>query len=124
MQRFWFLGDNCLGFLKLVELSWVGGEGGAPWTQIKWGPEGWGPKGVVARRVGAMRVGRKGGGSKGGGPNPEKVGARREGAEGWGPEGWSPEVGGPKFSRFFFLSRRKIRSFLPSLWFSWNFGGV
>ena len=24
-----------------VELSWVGGEGGAPWTQIKWGPEGW-----------------------------------------------------------------------------------
>ena len=33
--------------------------------------------------------------------------------------------GGPKISRFFPLSRHKIRSFLPSLGvFSWNFGGV
>ena len=51
-----------------------------------------------------------------------KVGVRRVGGpEGWGPEGW-----GPKISRFFFsLSRRKIRSFLPSLGvFSLNFGGV
>ena len=28
-------------FFVCVEWSWVGGEGGAPWTQIKWGPEGW-----------------------------------------------------------------------------------
>ena len=34
-------------------------------------------------------------------------------------------VGGPKFRAFFSLSRRKIRSFLPSLGvLSWNFGGV
>ena len=33
--------------------------------------------------------------------------------------------GPPKISLFFSLSRRKIRSFLPSLGvFSWNFGGV
>ena len=36
------------------------------------------------------------------------------------PRGW-----GPKFRAFFALSRRKIRSFLPSLGVSpWNFGGV
>ena len=109
-----------MGFLKLivqflfvcVELSWVGGEGwgpegwgpegwgpegGAP-TQKKWEPQGWGPK-VGARRVGPRRVG------------PRRVGVRR--------------VGGPKFRAFFSLSRRKIRSFFPSLGvFSWNFGGV
>ena len=43
------------------------------------------------------------------GPNPEKAG--------WGAR----RVGGPKISRFFSLSRHKIRSFLPSLGvFSWN----
>ena len=36
-----------------------------------------------------------------------------------------PSPGPPKISRFFSLSRRKIRFFLPSLGvFSWNFGGV
>ena len=43
-----------------------------------------------------------------------RVGGRTQkkwGPEGWGPEGW----GGPKFRAFFSLSRRKIRSFLPSL---------
>ena len=43
------------------------------------------------------------------------------GPKGGGPEGWE----GPKFRAFFSLSRRKIRSFLPSLGvFSWIFGGV
>ena len=41
---------------------------------------------------------------------PRKVEPRRVGPEGWSPEGW----GGPKFCAFFSLSRRKIRSFLPS----------
>ena len=70
--------------------------------------------------------GPKGGGPKGGGPNPEKVGARRVGPEGWGPEGWGPEGwGAQNFALFCSLSRRKIRSFLPSLGvFSLNFGGV
>ena len=47
------------------------------------------------------------------------------GPKGGGPEG-GPKGGGPQISRFFFpLSRRKIRSFLPSLGvFSLNFGGV
>ena len=55
-----FLGVNCLGFLKLivcfflcVELSWVGREGGVPWTPRSGSPKGGGSKG---------------GGSKGGGP--------------------------------------------------------
>ena len=43
----------------------------------------------------------------------------------WGPKGGSPQGGEPKISRFFSLSRHKIRSFLPSLGVSsWNFGGV
>ena len=47
------------------------------------------------------------------------------GAQGWEPEVGGPKGGGPKFRAFFSLSRRKIRSFLPSLGvFSWNFGGV
>ena len=99
-----------MGFLKLIvqfffvcfELTWVG------------------PRRVGPRRVGPRR----------GGPTQKK----------WGPEGWKPrigapkgggskgggpKVGGPKFRAFFSLSRRKIRSFLPSLGvFSWNLGGV
>ena len=73
----------------------------------RWGFEGWGFEGW-------------------GGPNPEKVGPRRVGVRrGGGPEGWGPEAFcAQKISRFFSLSRRKIRSFLPSLGvFSWNFGG-
>ena len=100
-----------MGFLKFIvqvffvcfELAWVGGLKGG-------GFEGWGFE------SGARRVG---------GPTQKK----------WGPKGWSPEgwgerwggrrVGGSKFRAFFSLSRRKIRSFLPSLGiFSWNFGGV
>ena len=51
-----------------------------------------------------------------------RVGGWKGGATmGGRPKGW----GGPKFRAFFPLSRRKIRSFLPSLGvFSWNFGGV
>ena len=98
---------NCLFFFHANQGPNPGApKGGAPKGGAPkgggpegWGPEGWGPEGVGARRVG---------GPKGGGP---KVGARR--------------VGGPKFRAFFSLSRRKIRSFLPSLGvFSWNFGGV
>ena len=92
-----------MGFLKLivwfffvcVELSWVGPHG----------PRSGGSKG----------------GSKGGGPTQIK----------WGPEGWGPKSRGPKggkaknFAFFSSHSRRKIRSFLPSLGvLSWNFGGV
>ena len=68
------------------------------------------------QRVGPRRVGPEGWGPEGwGGPTQKK----------WGPEGWGPEGWGPKISLFFSLSRRKIRSFLPSLGvFSWNFGGV
>ena len=44
------------GFCVCVELSWVGGDGGAPWTKKKWGPEGWGPK-LGAERVLGRRVG-------------------------------------------------------------------
>ena len=48
------------------------------------------------------------------------VGGGRWGFEGWGSKGGGsngggPKGGGPKISRFFSLSRRKIRSFLPSL---------
>ena len=45
MKRFWFLGVNCLGFLKLIVWSWVGGEGGAPWTQEVGGSKPGAPKG-------------------------------------------------------------------------------
>ena len=64
-----------------VELSWVGGEGGAPWTQIKWGPEGCGPEewGPQPRKSGVRRVGAKSGAGR--------VGVRR--------------VGSPKFRAFF-----------------------
>ena len=52
-------------------------------------------------------------------PNPREP--ERRGPEGWGPGGWEAQ----NFALFFSLSRRKIRSFLPSLGvFSWNFGGV
>ena len=52
MQRFWFFGVNCLGFLKLIvwiffvcfELMWVG-------------PRRVGPRRVEPRRVGPRRVG-------------------------------------------------------------------
>ena len=41
-----------------------------------------------------------------------------------GPSGDRPSGDRPKFHSFFSLSRRKIRSFLFSLWvFSWNFSG-
>ena len=61
MERFWFLGVNCLGFWKLIvqfffvcfELTWVGGEG--------WGFEGWRAQPRKSRAP-------KGGGPKGGGP--------------------------------------------------------
>ena len=43
------------------------------------------------------------------------MGGEGWGPEGWGPEGWGPEGWGPEISRFFSLSRHKIRSFLPSL---------
>ena len=80
-----------------------------------WGPEGWGPEGG----------GPKGGGPKGGGPEgwgPRRVGARRVA---WGPKGGGPEGWGAQNFALFSLSRRKIRSFPPSLGvFSWNFGGV
>ena len=69
----------------------------------------------------------KGVAQRGGGPDLEKVraprvGARRVGARRVGAR----RRGGPKFSRFFPLSRSQFRSFLSlSLEvFSWNFGGV
>ena len=70
-----------------------------------WGPEGWGFEGW---------------GFEGwGGPTQKKWGP-----EGYGPEGGARRVGAQNFA-LFSLSRRKIRSFLPSLGvFSWNFGGV
>ena len=80
------------------ELTCGWGKVGAPKGG---GPEGWGP-----RRVG--------------GPTQKKWGPKGGGSKGGGSKG-----GGPEISRFFSLSRRKIRSFLPSLGvFSWNFGGV
>ena len=93
MSRSWFLGVNCLGFLKLivqvffvcVELSWVGGEG---WEPEGWGPEGWGPEGWRP---------------EGWGPDPEKVRARR--------------VGGQKFRSFFPSPAAKFVLFFP-LWVS------
>ena len=50
---------------------------------------------------------------------------KKSGPQGGAPKGGAPKGGLPKISRFFSLSRHKIRSFLPSLEvYSWNFGGV
>ena len=101
MQRFWFFGVNCLGFLKLIvqvffvcfELTWVG------------------PRRVGVRRVGVRR------GVRRVGSNPEKVGPRRVG----GPKGGGPKGGGPKggeaqnFVLFFPCPAAKFVLFFP-LW--------
>ena len=67
------------------------------------GPKGGGPKGGGPKGGGPKGGGPKGGGPKGGGP------------KGGGPKGGGPKGGEPQISRFFSLSRHKIRSFLPSL---------
>ena len=60
------------------------------------------------------------GGGEGCDHGPKKWGFEGGGFEGWGPEGWETQ----NFA-LFFPSRRKIRSFLPSLGvFLLNFGGV
>ena len=65
------------------------------------------------------------GGEKGGAMDPRNGSSKGGGSKGGGFEGWGVRrvggskgggfEGGPEISRFFSLSRRKIRSFLPSL---------
>ena len=122
MSRFWYLGVNCLGFLKLIVQVFlcvcVGGEGWGYMDQ-EVGFEGWGPEEWAARRVGAPTQkkwgcpkggGTEGWGPEGWGPNQEKVGG-----EGWGPQRWWAQ----NFA-LFSLSGRNFRSFLGVC--SWNFG--
>ncbi len=101
---------NCLVFFVCVELSWVGFHGFKKWGFEGWF-EGWGFEGWELELWAP----------EGWWPNPDKMGARRGGARRLGAR----KVGSPKIRAFFSLSRRKIRSFLPSLGvFSWNFGLV